>query len=301
MEVMPSLSFDPVAHIYDATRGYPDEVAQEIAQAIAHAAHATPETTFLEVGVGTGRIAFPLASLGHIYTGVDISEKMIQRLEGKLLDAGWQEYEQLWGSLPDENGVGAYPVWRFREPEKQAAMRLVLADMTQLPFHNASFNVVIAVHVFHLVEGWQQAIREVLRVLRPGGIFLHCGDECLISPLLVVDEEWRKILFELGGSSRRPGAPSHTVVTQFLREQGLQSEEFRVTHWESAVTPRQAVEYVALRMGSSTWNVPDDLFATSIERLWQWANQYFGDGIDIPRRQVREFGISKTEVSQQQD
>src|SRR5207245_10267988 len=106
---------------------------------------------------------------------------------------------------------------------------------------------------------------------------------------------------KLGGASRRAGAPAHTVVTQFVRERGLQSEEFRVTHWESAVTPRQAVEYVAQRMGSSTWNVPDDLFATSIDLLWQWANVYFGDGIDIPRRQLREFAISKTEVLQPQE
>src|SRR6266571_3027374 len=60
---MPSLSFDPVAHIYDATRGYPVEVAQSIAQAIETTAAATPATSFLEVGIGTGRIAFPLAAL----------------------------------------------------------------------------------------------------------------------------------------------------------------------------------------------------------------------------------------------
>src|SRR5205807_10652643 len=139
---MPSLSFDRVAHAYDATRGYPPGIDQHIAIAIVDSIHATSETTILEVGVGTGRIAFPLASLGHIYTGVDISEKMIRRLEGKLLDADWQQSQQPWGSLPDENGAGAYPVWRFIEPEKQTPMRLVLADMTQLPFRNTSFDVV---------------------------------------------------------------------------------------------------------------------------------------------------------------
>ena len=56
-------------------------------------------------------------------------------------------------------------------------MRVVLADMTTVPFADASFDVVIAMHVFHLVDGWQQAVHEVLRVLRPGGIFLHFWDE----------------------------------------------------------------------------------------------------------------------------
>ena len=91
---MPSLSFDPVAHIYDATRGYPFEVAQRIAQAIETTTSATPATTFLEVGIGTGRIAFPLASLGHTYSGVDISGKMVEQLETKLAEDGWQEYQQ---------------------------------------------------------------------------------------------------------------------------------------------------------------------------------------------------------------
>src|SRR6516165_7567759 len=102
---MPSMSFDRVAHVYDATRGYPSGVDLQIATSIIDMVDAKTETTFLEVGVGTGRIAFPLASLGHSYTGVDISENMLKQLVAKLLQNDWQEYQQAWGSLPDENGV----------------------------------------------------------------------------------------------------------------------------------------------------------------------------------------------------
>src|SRR5438876_5508731 len=107
---MPSLSFDRVAHAYDATRGYPPGIDQQIAEAIIQTVDAKPETTFMEVGVGTGRIAFPLASLGHTYTGVDISEKMVKLLATKLLQNGWQECKQAWSSLPDENGVRVHTV-----------------------------------------------------------------------------------------------------------------------------------------------------------------------------------------------
>src|SRR5690349_13692902 len=100
---MSSLSFDPIASVYDATRGYPAVVAQTIALGIEKAAHATPQSTFLEVGVGTGRIAFPLATLGHTYTGVDISAKMVELLEDKLRVHQWITEEIAWGSLPDEN------------------------------------------------------------------------------------------------------------------------------------------------------------------------------------------------------
>src|SRR6266581_687959 len=220
---MPSLSFDPVAHIYDATRGYPVEVAQSIAQAIETTAAATPATSFLEVGIGTGRIAFPLASLGHTYSGVDISEKMVEQLETKLEEHGWQEYQQPWGSMPDEDSAKFPVVRRFSDAQQQALMRLVIADMTALPFRSGSFDVVVAV-------------------------------------------------------------------------QGLQSQESRVVRWNNTITPRLAVEYVTRRLWSSTWVVPDPLFAASVERLKEWANGYFGAAMDSPHVQERQFVICKTQV-----
>ena len=293
---MPSLSFDRVAHDYDATRGYPPGVDRQIAKAIADTVNAKPETTFIEVGVGTGRIAFPLASLGHQYTGVDISEKMVRQLAIKLLANGWQEYEQAWGSLPDENAASTHTFWRFRETAKHASMRLVLSDMTALPFRDASFDIVLAVHVFHLVDGWQQAVREVLRVLRPGGAFLHCWDEFANVNAWPVGETWGKIIHELGGDVKRPGAVVRTDVTEWLREQGLRPQEIPVAQWEVTQTPREAVEQVTRRIWSSTWVVPDDLFAASVQRLESWAKDYFGADMDAPFKGIRQFVICKTEV-----
>lgn len=293
---MPSLSFDSVAHIYDATRGYPAGVAQKITRAIETTVNATASTTFLEVGIGTGRIAFPLTSLGHTYSGVDISEKMLKQLEVKLLESGWQEYEQPWGSLPDEDSASTPVVRRFRQVPGQSSMRLVVADMTALPFLKGSFDVVVAVHVFHLVDGWQRAVGEVLRMLHPGGSFLHCWDEYGSSDVLPVENEWLKIVHELGGQVKRPGSAARSAVTQWLSQQGLQSQEFRVARWEDRRTPRQAVEYVTRRLWSGTWVVPDDLFAASAERLWNWANTHFGTRMDVPRSQTRQFVICKTQV-----
>ena len=293
---MPSLSFDRVAHDYDATRGYPPGVDQRIAKAIVETVHAEAETTFIEVGVGTGRIAFPLASLGHDYTGVDISEKMVRQLAAKLLENGWQEYEQAWGSLPDEHAANTHTAWRFRELAKHASMRLVLSDMTALPFRDASFDVVLAVHVFHLVDGWQQAVREVLRVLRPGGAFLHCWDEFIKVDAWPVGETWGKIIRELGGNVKRPGAVVRTDVTEWLKEQGLLPQEIPVVQWEVTQTPREAVEQVTRRIWSSTWVVPDDLFAASVQRLESWAKDYFGGDMDTPFKGIRQFVICKTEV-----
>ncbi len=293
---MPSISFDRVAHAYDATRGYPPGVEQHIAKAIVDAVNATSETTIMEVGVGTGRIAFPLASLGHTYTGVDISENMVKQLATKLLQNGWQEYQQAWGSLPDEKDVSAHPVSRFRNRAKRASMRLVISDMTVLPFHQASFDVVLAVHVFHLVDGWQQALLEVLRVLRPGGVFLHCWDEFVNVEAWPVGETWGKIVRELGCEVKRPGTDARSEVTGWLKEHALQPQMIPVLQWEVTQTPREALEQVTRRLWSSTWVVPDDIFAASVVRLESWAKDYFGAEIDTQFKGTRQFVICKTEV-----
>jgi ubiquinone/menaquinone biosynthesis C-methylase UbiE len=293
---MPSLSFDRVAHVYDATRGYPPGIDQRIAKAIVDTVHATSETTFMEVGVGTGRIAFPLASLGHTYTGADISENMVKQLAKKLLENGWQEYQQAWGSLPDENSASAHPVSRYRNRAKSASMRLILSDMTALPFRDAVFDVVLAVHVFQLVDGWQQALFEVLRVIRPGGVFLHCWDEFVNVEAWPVGETWGKIVRELGGDVKRPGVEERSDVTAWLKEHALQPQEVPVVQWEVMQTPRESLEQVTRRLWSSTWVVPDDIFAESIVRLESWAKDYFGADIDRQFKGTRQFVICKTEV-----
>src|SRR5215469_10608579 len=293
---MPSLSFDRVAHEYDATRGYPAGIDQQIVKAIVDTVQATSVTTYMEVGVGTGRIAFPFASLGHTYTGADISAKMIQELVTKLLHNGWQQYQQAWGSLPDEDDESAHQVSRFRNSTKNATMRLVLSDMTSLPFRDASFDVVLAVHVFHLVDGWQQALLELLRVIRPGGAFLHCWDEFVDVKAWPIGETWDKIVRVLGCEVKRPGAGERSDVTSWLQEHGYQPQEIPAVQWEVTETPREALDQVTRRLWSSTWVVPDDVFAESVARLESWAKDYFGSDIDKQFKGSRQFVICKTEV-----
>ncbi len=293
---MPSLSFDQVAHAYDATRGYPDAVALQIAHAIERVANATAKTRFLEVGVGTGRIAFPLASLGHRYTGVDISEKMVGQLQEKLRTAHWQEQSQSWGSVPDEDTKHTSVVRRYANSDQAASLRLVMSDITKLPFYNASFDTAIAVHIFHLVDGWQRAVQEVLRVLRPGGALLHCWDEHGKLDIQDISEEWQRILISLGGKTRRPGASSVHFVTEWLTDHGLQTQKIQAVSWERSVTPREIVENTTSRLWSNTWSIPDSIFVPATQRLTAWANEHYSSDMDTPRIQERRFVISKTVV-----
>ena len=94
----------------------------------------------LEVGVGTGRIALPLAKAGVSVTGVDLSRPMMDRLVAKA--------------------SGRSPVG------------LAVADATRLPFADASFGAAYAAHVLHLIPAWPEAAREMARVVRAGGVVL---------------------------------------------------------------------------------------------------------------------------------
>ena len=175
-------------------------------------------------------------------------------------------------------------------------MRLVLSDMTALPFRDASFDVVLAVHVFHLVDGWQQALLETLRVISSGGVFLHCWDQLVNVKAWPVGETWVKIVRELGGEIKRPGTDERSDVTAWLKEHAFQPQEIPVAQWEVVQTPREALEQVTRRLWSSTWVVRDDIFAASVVRLESWAKNYFGEDIDKPFKGIRQFVICKTEV-----
>jgi ubiquinone/menaquinone biosynthesis C-methylase UbiE len=266
-----SLAFDRAAPLYDATRGYSPEVAEQIGAAIIEAAHAQPGTRFLEIGVGTGRIALPIARRGYDYTGVDISQPMLDRLRAKVAE------------LQQTPTSGAAPLH----------LELVVADMTALPFPDATFDVVVAVHVFHLVRAWRQAVEEALRVLQPGGVFVHCWDEHLTPGGESMQERWVGIVRELGSEVGIVGAERRGLVTDYLRERGLSVEALRTVIWETQESPRDAFEYIARRIWSRTWLVPDEVFAASMQRLESWATNRYGTAYTTPRPQSHQFIISR--------
>lgn len=252
---MPSIAFDRAAEYYDSTRGFAEGVSERIRDAIVATTGASKETRFLELGVGTGRIALPFIQAGYDYTGVDLSRPMMEQLTRKLASE-----EQ---------------VNRFR-------FRLLEGDITHLPFADASFDVAVAVHVLHLVDGWQQAIREAHRVLRkPGGVLLLGQDEPVkdASPSArsLVNARWDAILRELGASRAAmfPGMPddarSYPVIEEFLHELGASTEvRTLVEHETLPLSPRAMARRHKERQYSREWLVPDDVFAEAVRRLDAW-------------------------------
>ncbi len=130
------MSFDQAAGYYDATREMSPEAMAQVVEVLVEAL--ADHQPVLEIGVGTGRVAVPLAAAGIEVVGIDLSEAMLRKLQ-----------------------------------EKRPVVAVAQADCTRLPFEDTRFGAVVASHVFHLVAEWRAAVQEVLRVLRPDGTLLY--------------------------------------------------------------------------------------------------------------------------------
>ena len=263
-----SISFDRAVDYYDQTRGYPPEVADRIGAALAELAGATARTRFLEVGVGTGRIALPLIARGFDYTGIDISRAMMDRLQEKVDDLARR---------------GQVPRVRFLE-----------ADMQALPFADADFDVVLAVHVFHLVADPPGAVREALRVLRPEGVLLICADASRGDEPETIGERWRAIVRQRYGHIPTASERASEVLSGLLGDDAAFSvDEQRPVHWEFTTTPAREIETISRRMWSNTWALPDDVFAACLAQLTAWCRERYGDEMERPLARRAEFIVRR--------
>jgi SAM-dependent methyltransferase len=145
-----AIAFDRAADYYDRTRGYPEGVAERVAELLCQAGSLGAQSRVLEVGIGTGRVALPLAARVGCLAGVDLARPMLERLLEK---------------------PSAHRTWPL------------LADITALPFGGARFDAVVGVHIFHLVPGWRLALAEIKRVLVPGGVLLLASDDWALREL----------------------------------------------------------------------------------------------------------------------
>jgi SAM-dependent methyltransferase len=109
--------------------------------------------SLIDVGCGTGSYAAGFAELGWDYTGVDVSEDMLRRAQAK-------------------------------------GVRAVRADATALPFEDASFDAAVSVFTHTDADDFAGVVREVVRVLRPGGPFVYVGAHpAFVGPHSVYDPE----------------------------------------------------------------------------------------------------------------
>lgn len=236
-----SIVFDRAAGDYDATRGFPPGMEDRVAALVAEAGGLGPQARLLEVGIGTGRLALPLARRGVRVVGVDLSRPML----GRLL-------------------------------EKRAALPVdvLRADAARLPFADASVDAALGVHVFHLIPRWRDVLAELARVLRPGAPLLHGSDTRRLEDLWT---GWREQVEGLG--VEHVGVALARIET-FLDEEGwrLLGEPRRVT-FSRPLHLAEVVQRLEERCWSLTWRLDDAQLARLVDLVRRGLTERFG-GLD---------------------
>jgi ubiquinone/menaquinone biosynthesis C-methylase UbiE len=237
-----SRSFDRAAGIYDQTRPLFEPIAKNGLQAILDITG--PNARLLDVGTGTGRISVPLLERGTDLIGCDISSKMLSRLKEKLPSA-----------------------------------RIAQSDAARLPFPTAHFDVVLTVHVLHLISPWREALREFRRVLKPEGVYLNVKtwESAGASIREQLRVHWRRWLDAQGVSAGRVGIQNEAEFQQELQGLGGHLTEVEVIRYALPFTLREELERFESRVNSDTWDIPDDIFAQSMQELRAWVESEFGD------------------------
>ena len=123
---MRRISFDPVAQVFDKTRGLPEHVMKQLLEALTE--ELLEYKTILDAGTGTGRFAKPLQDKGFEVVGIDISKKMI--------------------SVAKEKGT----------------INLLRGDVCFLPFKSSYFDAALCNAVLHLIPELNTALKEISRV-----------------------------------------------------------------------------------------------------------------------------------------
>lgn len=236
------MSFDRAAGYYDRTRSLPSAVAE--AQTRVLSGQLNGARRCLEIGVGTGRIAVPLAAAGTRIVGVDLSAPMLAELAAK-----------------------------------NAAVPALLADARALPFAADTFDAALACHVLHLIGAWRAVVGELIRVVRPGGQLLAsqggdgaCQDERLI--------ELRRRLRHaagLGDGSSAIGLRTLDELDARMADRGASVQQLPAIANPGTQTVQDLLDETAAGCWSWTWRLDADTLRRAVDQVRSWAADEWGD------------------------
>jgi len=255
-------SFDRVAHCYDETRAMPEEARHAIADGIVRVLRTVaPAPRLLEVGIGTGRIALPLARAGIGVFGVDLARAMLARLREQLPD---------------------FPV--------------AIADAARLPFVAGAFDAALFVHVLHLLPDPIAVLRAARSVVRPGGLLLHGWVDHGDTELREVWSATAELAAELAGVTLEVRPPHERARTAFAAEAGSEPVvETPLARWREEATAAALLRHIADRVYSTTWDIPDAVMPELLRRLTPRVRALVGD-LDRPLPRDDTFILSQVGI-----
>lgn len=239
--------YDNIAHLYDQTRWLTESVAEEVADFILELVDATPETSFLEPGVGTGLNVLPLVRRGYCVTGIDVSQEMLDQFRQKL----------------------------HKIPQN---LKLIHADASQLPFTDQSFDVVLTVHMVHTVSNWKMFLDEIDRVLKPQGFYLNA--QWITPPARMEFERYfRAILskYEVGQASKRLNTAIEEInIEEYFHSKGYRSNYVIAKEWTVSNRVGELLSFFKSRAYGLCWRVSDEIFHHIMGEFEEFCVEHYG-------------------------
>ncbi|MGZ5214064.1 MAG: class I SAM-dependent methyltransferase [Actinomycetota bacterium] len=236
-----SVAFDRAAEYYDRTRGLTAEGMRKTIDLLAGELRGRGRV--LEVGVGTGQLALPLHEVGIPVVGLDLARPMMDKLVEK---AGG----------------------RSRLP-------LIQADATRIPIRDRAFGGAYLRWVLHLIPSWRDAVAEMARVVRPGGVLLtSIGGYG--GPRSEIQERFAELT---GVSIDPPGLTwaGYDQLDETATVLGLVRRDLPPISEMERDGLGVFIDGIADNAYSWTWKVEDpDLFARTAAEVRRWAEERYG-------------------------
>lgn len=255
---MQSLSFDNMVELYDETRAFDRGCFHAALDYLVERFQPAAFGQLFEPGIGTGRIAIPLAERRYRVTGTDISEAMLVLLRQRLTQAS-----------------------------RLLPVSFVEADATASPFPAAAFDIAVVVHLFYFIREWRRAADELLRVVKSGNplVLMHTGTGAEI-PFL--NRRYKELCAEQGCSITGVGVGSTREVVDYFCDLGCHVEWIRDRwQWTAYIRLDKAISYVASRAYSFTTVAPDDVHSIAIGGLESELERQFGSlktQVEVPNQ-----------------
>jgi SAM-dependent methyltransferase len=146
--------------------GLVSKIMDELFEAAVKQANLPIGSSILDVGAGMCTTSSALAGRGYDVTAVETEATNLLHIRFAATDEG----EPPWIDLPHRRVYAQEPELRPHLFDR------VVAPIHRLPFETSSFDAVFCRSVLHHVDDLSLCIKEMMRVLKPGGIFVACSE-----------------------------------------------------------------------------------------------------------------------------
>jgi SAM-dependent methyltransferase len=218
----------------------------------------------IEIGIGTGRIAVPLAERGVRVTGIDISPAMVAVLRSKRQD-----------------------------------IDVMFAEAAHPPLRDGVFDAALFVHILHLVPDRVATVAAALKLVRRGGLMLMSGDYFVPSPF---HEEMERIahasvLEAAGVDLPKFRATQDSVDEAFsaaIESAGGRVEEVELARYMATNTARREYDRMASMNYSSTWLIPPERIPDVLKVYGPRLEASFGGfDVEVPYERVVRVAVGR--------